>query len=420
MPRFNIINVAPNLFRYRDESKEYDETDDSSNNDENVDMTYSSEDDDNMDHESEFNHPSTLKYSIGTTRFALNEEESLSQYKRRCGYLISYNDEVSYHANDTMDTIDSNYRLDPQTAPTSILVRYAANHSQLVRTSNNDDDSDSEDCGHRCLTELDEYVDMLTQLVAAADVSDGVDGLLKLQYSMHKNNSALAKKDMNDDRNIAYEMKEISKRYDHDHREAALALANLIEGNRLKADRIAAAAEQEAKLIHEGKEEEKERNRLEIIENQEKEQEAIKLRSEAQQKQQQKQREREEEKKLASKDEEYVLHAKKLVGKLKIVQQSVEPFENSKLVAKRRLLFKKTVNGKVNTLAENVDKIIQVANEVSYVIQNARNDDEQLKKALIAKTDPNILPEMILGKRYMIYLFCSKVIVRVQAEGFNG
>ena len=77
--------------------------------------------------------------------------------------------------------------------------------------------------------------------------------------------------------------------------------------------------------------------------------------------------------------------------------------------------FKKLVNGKINTLAENVHKIQEVAHDVMTAITNAKNDDTQYKNS-----NSNTNKLYGLGKRYLVNLLSSKIIVRIQAEGFNG
>ena len=77
------------------------------------------------------------------------------------------------------------------------------------------------------------------------------------------------------------------------------------------------------------------------------------------------------------------------------------------------------VNGKVNTLSDNAEKIRQVSHDVAAAIQEAREEDARLKQ-LIESGDQSIDKETTHGKRYLVDLLCSKVIVRVQAEGFNG
>lgn len=119
-------------------------------------------------------------------------------------------------------------------------------------------------------------------------------------------------------------------------------------------------------------------------------------------------------KKAAAAATEHVAKADKLRGQLVELQRSVAVFDTVPTVAKRRLSMKKTVNGRVNTLAENVAKIRLVAAEVLQAVAVARQDDAH------AKETPAATPEMALGKRYLLNLLAAKVIVRVQAEGFNG
>ena len=116
---------------------------------------------------------------------------------------------------------------------------------------------------------------------------------------------------------------------------------------------------------------------------------------------------------------EYLTRADKLVAQLKQLQQSVEPFDKSKPMAKRRLGMKKIVNGKVNTLSEDLSKIRSVASDVAAAIAQAKADDAQIEE-LIKGGNTEYTREMAKGKRYLVDLLCSKVIVRVQAEGFNG
>jgi hypothetical protein len=113
--------------------------------------------------------------------------------------------------------------------------------------------------------------------------------------------------------------------------------------------------------------------------------------------------------------EDHVARAWKLRTQLVELQQSVADFETSAQVKERRLPYKKLVNGRINTLAENVRKIVEVAYEVEQAIVTARQADEANKTPSSSKSDVTIL-----GKRYLVNLLASKVMVRAQAEGFNG
>ena len=81
--------------------------------------------------------------------------------------------------------------------------------------------------------------------------------------------------------------------------------------------------------------------------------------------------------------------------------------------------MKKIARGKLNTLSESSQKIQEVAREVSEAIAQARQEDEQIKQGL-QRVDPGLTPDMARGKRYFLDLLASNVMIRVQAETFNG
>lgn len=115
---------------------------------------------------------------------------------------------------------------------------------------------------------------------------------------------------------------------------------------------------------------------------------------------------------------EYIEKALEQVRKLEKVRRTIQPFEKSKLVSKRRLQMKKVVRGKLNTLNTSPDKIKEVAKEIFAATKQAKEDDA------IHKNDPNFdkesSPELALGKWYLLDLLASTIVVRVQAESFNG
>ncbi|GKY93242.1 hypothetical protein MPSEU_000291900 [Mayamaea pseudoterrestris] len=127
------------------------------------------------------------------------------------------------------------------------------------------------------------------------------------------------------------------------------------------------------------------------------------------------------EKAAAAKEMEYITRAEGLMSQLKQVRAEASTFEASTnpIVKSRRLQMKKLVGGRVNTLAENADKIRSVAADVSQAITTARSEDKAIKERLQAG-DGSVTPEMGRGKRYLVDLLCSKVMVRVQSDGFNG
>ncbi len=104
--------------------------------------------------------------------------------------------------------------------------------------------------------------------------------------------------------------------------------------------------------------------------------------------------------------EDYVIEAKKSVDMLHHVRHNlVQPFDQDKSVSKRRLQYKKYAKGRLNTLAHDVDKIQQVTNLFKEVCEQSVTDDSQQKTQ---------------GLLYFLDLLCSNVLVRVQADVFNG
>lgn len=123
--------------------------------------------------------------------------------------------------------------------------------------------------------------------------------------------------------------------------------------------------------------------------------------------------------KKLSQPADYIMKGKKLVAQLIELRKSIEPFDKSKTVSKRRLQMKKSVRGKVNTLSEDASKVQEVAIDVSQAISAAREEDAQVKQR-IEKKEPGLTSDMARGKRYMVDLLASNVMQRIQAESFNG
>uniref|UniRef100_A0A6V2HMQ0 mRNA export factor GLE1 n=1 Tax=Ditylum brightwellii TaxID=49249 RepID=A0A6V2HMQ0_9STRA len=123
---------------------------------------------------------------------------------------------------------------------------------------------------------------------------------------------------------------------------------------------------------------------------------------------------------------EYVTKAHKLCEQLKQVRATLEPFEKNKAISKRRLNMKKIVKGKLNTLSHEGNKILSVVSEIANAVEVARGEDEGVKKQLkegggVGMDGGGALTsDMARGKRYLVDLLASNVIVRVQAESFNG
>ena len=106
----------------------------------------------------------------------------------------------------------------------------------------------------------------------------------------------------------------------------------------------------------------------------------------------------------------HVTRARELVSQLNtMLRPMLSNFDKSKTVSRRRLGFKKIVNGKINTLSHDESKIKEVGGIVVEAIQNAQKEDEAAEDE-VSK----------LGKQYLLDLLASSLIVRVQADGFNG
>jgi hypothetical protein len=81
--------------------------------------------------------------------------------------------------------------------------------------------------------------------------------------------------------------------------------------------------------------------------------------------------------------------------------------------------MKKVARGKMNTLSHEKEKVEIVTIQVVEALQTCAQEDMVLKQQMEAG-DASITNEMTRGARYLMDLIASTVIVRVQAEGFNG
>eukprot|EP00984_Skeletonema_dohrnii_P024308 scaffold13423_cov115-Skeletonema_dohrnii-CCMP3373.AAC.4 len=108
----------------------------------------------------------------------------------------------------------------------------------------------------------------------------------------------------------------------------------------------------------------------------------------------------------------HVKRAQSLIENLDVVRSSLAEFDKSKSVGKRRLQFKKVVNGRINTLSHEVNKILDVGRVVVQAIEAASRDD--------AAASGGGEGVMTMGKKYLLDLLASNLIVRVQAGTFNG
>ena len=138
------------------------------------------------------------------------------------------------------------------------------------------------------------------------------------------------------------------------------------------------------------------------------------------------QREEEERERLEDmKKNEYITVAYNMVDSVKKLREQLEIFEMNpdKGVSKRRLEMKKIARGKLNTLSHDQDKIISVAQDVVRAVQSVIQEDAEIRQRLSSmggglQTANDTVS--VLGASYFMDLIASNVIVRIQAEGFNG
>lgn len=427
MPRFKLLSTG--------EAKEdYSDTDETNSSAEDGDeLVYSSEDnecyekDSDDDDEEEPPHPIGFK-SWGVTRFALDPVpvETMERFKREKGYLYpeGFDDVLDdwfseeYQPKKQQFPPISSY-IDPQTASTKSLVRYAA-YDNFKRAREFDRPVE------------DDEMDKIAQLFqAAAMIEDQtVRKILASPQQQSKTLPLLPE----DTASIQREMDEMRRCMERDHLEAAKALKMIIRRNEEEAEKIMESERRRDDELHREEQAQRRKEEEEIAAEQEAEEKEVQKRLDkedlekekiqrVQDKLDEERRKRKEEEDAANraiaKEREYVAKAEKLIAQLVQVRVSVEPFENSKPMSRRRLAMKKVINGKVNTLSENTEKIRSVGAEVSQAIAAARAEDEQIKQQLQAG-NKDLSPEMARGKRYLVDLLSSSVIKRVQAEGFNG
>jgi len=115
-----------------------------------------------------------------------------------------------------------------------------------------------------------------------------------------------------------------------------------------------------------------------------------------------------------AKETEHVIRGEKLVLELDSIRAKIAPFEKSKVVSKRRLQIKKIVRGKLNTLSNDAQKVLEVVREIISAILVAKDEDEQ------ARRENASAPESSQGFMYFLDLLASNVIIRSSAETFNS
>jgi DNA repair exonuclease SbcCD ATPase subunit len=300
------------------------------------------------------------------------------------------------------------------TTPMKVLVRDA----YLDAAQNQTADDDEQDDG------LDGLTDVL-QVIRLSKPSSGTP--LALQQT------AAAPQDLTYYKVDRYNevcrgrIAEYAKKLEHGNQSLAHSLQKYIDKQRLEAERIREEqrrqqeeeeeAKREADRVAREEEEIQQKKDQAEADKKEAEVKAAKVKADAASSAKQKVKADQDAKEKA--ENEYIYKAEKLVSRLVELRANVETFEKSKPMSKRRLSMKKVVNGRVNTLSEDAGKIRLVAADVNAAVAQARQDDLQVKAQLEAG-NPQYSAEMARGKRYFSDLLASKVIVRVQAEGFNG
>ncbi|KAL3789955.1 hypothetical protein ACHAWO_002009 [Cyclotella atomus] len=272
-------------------------------------------------------------------------------------------------------------------------------------------------------------MDRIENLLKAATISDATHPSIRASSSdtMAPNSKLmqLAAAAEQYERTISSQMSQLAAKQSTSYQNAVNALMSLLEAD--KATVLEAQRRMDDRKAQRQKEEEEHRLQLQLQE--EKEQAALdeELRLEELKQQQLREEKEAEELRIQSinqqrkleleqaeaeerKKNEYIYKALNIVSTLNHqIRPQLAEFDTSKSVSKRRLAFKKIVNGKINTLSHDEMKIKEVASLVVTTIHNAMKEDNEAQDE-VGK----------LGKSYLMDLLASNLIVRVQADGFNG
>lgn len=306
------------------------------------------------------------------------------------------------------------------TIPMRVLIKDAFMDAAVNRQRQEDGEEEEDEDG------LDGLLDTM-QAIALSKPSSNITAIVpRLPAPQDASYSNLGNKE----RQIHDIVAQKAQRLKQDNKVLSQRLKLYIDKERQEAERILAERkqlekEEQERVAQEAREKEAERLRQEEKDAEKKRQDEIENKAKAERDAKQKAEDEKVAKKRADEDRKkkeesnFIERSQKLVTKLELLRQSVEPFDKSKPMAKRRLAMKKIVNGRVNTLSEDVAKVLAVAADVNQAIAAARQDDAAIK-AQIEAGNTQYSPEMALGKRYFLDLLSSKIIVRVQAEGFNG
>ena len=337
-------------------------------------------------------HPVGFGSPWGRTWFSL--EPPVLDLPGQCRYGLDEDDEDDDGFNHIQSYPPLSTYIDARTAPTRVLLRF---DKPCPEEEEEEDD-----------------MDRLAQLLSAARIVERLPPPTSFQSPPPWSQTKRA---------ILEKVQSHRERMQQEHLEAARSLKMLLQETDRQTDKILKQREledqayrQEEEKLQQAQEQEKKAQDAVLAASEEKRQQ---VQAKKEQLLQQSQDAKKAQQEKEAQKTEYVVKGKKLVAQLVQIRASIEPFDNSKAVSKRRLQMKKIVRGKVNTLSEDAHKVQAVAMEVSQAIGAARTEDEQLKQ-LIQQGDPSVTPEMARGKRYLVDLLASNAIQRVQAEGFNG
>jgi hypothetical protein len=429
MTRFSLEPI------YRDIEEDYDEDDSvlsptsCSNSSSQHDDEYSNDDSDSNDDQEE-PHP----LGFGRTRFGLY---SSSRLDRR----------MSPTTSSTFDDIDNVSCLDDYVFQKTPTVRRKpllqnAQDTKLIMNHYYESKRQMEDRKEKnTVASLIEDMDRIAAIVGAASMMRSEPNLPLHRTSTDKNDklkvllhAAEEQRRIEEEARIsAPKFKEEVLRRQHDE---AMLLLNLIKKEEAEADAILAmekACREKIEREERELEEEQERQRIEQVEKEqkarilkEKEDESIRVQKEKEEQEKEieaakKEQESQERAEKRAEKYKYVADAKTMVEKLVHVRASIEVFETSKdkLVSKRRLQMKKIAKGKMNTLTHEKEKVDIVTQHVSEAINACVQEDSKLRTEM-ENGNTAVTMDMTRGARYLMDLVASSVLVRVQAEGFNG
>lgn len=376
-----------------------------------------------IDSEDEYEEPHPLGF--GTTKFGLYDSDSDEDIDD----LEEYMDEsdLSQFFNEPLVRMSVNRRKHQVIPTTPQETKLLMTHHQRIHNYEQKNDI-SNDIVYR--------MDKIAKLVSAASpipqkVPSTPASRTKINSIMEAAQAQIQAEKSIQQQSEIYKQKMLQKQ-----KEDADSLLSLIKREEAEATMIYHREEmkRQKRLAEEQKEREKleEQERAKQQENERKEQARLQSEKEAKVKiLQQEEKDRllkEEKEKLQAEREaakakrmEYILKAQKKVGKLDQVRASLQHFDTSKEkpISRRRLNFKKIAKGKMNTLSHEKDKVEIVVRHVVEAINTAIQEDIALRTQMEAG-DTSITKDMARGSRYLMDLIASNVIVRVQAEGFNG